>query len=78
MAPVFLEVTRSFGSEPPASAGRELVLLPLVGEAEVLAFLRTVPAGSDVRKLPTLAAAYGEAHLGPRKVADSEDDEAAG
>lgn len=41
-------------------------LLPLVNEADALAFLRTVPTGTLVEELPPLARAWRAAHPAPR------------
>jgi hypothetical protein len=42
------------------------MLLPLVTEADALAFLRTVPTGTLVEELPPMARAWRAAHPAPR------------
>ena len=47
-------------------------LLPLVSEADALAFLRTVPTGTLLEELPQLAAVWRAAH--PARRGRAEDD----
>lgn len=75
--PIFRELTRIFGDGLPSAASDGFVILPLVNDADALAFLRTVPAGTSMRDLPGLAAAYRATHPTPRVDADDEDPEAA-
>ena len=73
--PIYRELVRIFGDDP---AGTGQFLLPLVDEADALAFLRTVPAGADFRDLPALAAAYRDAHPLAQPDVEVEDHDAAG
>jgi hypothetical protein len=58
--PTYREFVRIFGDKLEAAQG--FVLLPLVGEADALEFLRTVPAGTDLQRFPELAAAWRASH----------------
>jgi hypothetical protein len=57
------EFIRIFGAEPAMS--RAFMLLPLVGPADALAFLRTVPTGTPFEQLLPLAQAWRAAHPSP-------------
>ena len=66
MPPVLREMHRIFGD--PAAGGdepRPFLMLPLQGDEDALAFLRTVPAGTPWGALVELAAAYRAAHPVP-------------
>lgn len=61
MHPVFVELHRLFGTYPSGfDAG--FLLLPLITEADGLAFLRGLPVGTRWEDLPSLASAWREAH----------------
>ena len=73
--PMYREFVRIFGESLDQDQG--FVMLPLVGEADALEFLRTVPAGTSVKELPALAAAYRDAHpVIPTSVDSANGDEA--
>ena len=58
IGPVYRELMRIFGDEPPPIEGKEFLWLPLVNRPEFLDFLRTIPAGTSWRDLTALAASY--------------------
>lgn len=70
--PIVRELTRIFGDLDAAEGLQSFYLLPLVSEAEALAFLRSLPAGTPWSGLPELAAAFRAAHPHP-SVPDDED-----
>ena len=61
------ELERIFG-DAPSSAPQAFLMLPLQGDAEFLAFLRTVPTGTACEHLVGLAEAYQASHLGPPEI----------
>ena len=73
--PFYREFVRIFGEQPDAGDG--FMLLPLIGEDDALAFLRTVPAGTLMSDLPGLAAAYRAGHPVRLRSEDSENDDRA-
>jgi hypothetical protein len=60
------ELERVFGDlHAPTPEPRPFLMLPVQGDAEFLAFLRTVPAGTPWERLVALADAYKTSHPGP-------------
>jgi len=65
--PILRELERlREGARARGGTDEFFTLLPLVNEAEALAFLRTVPTGTLLEELPPLAAAWRAAHPAPR------------
>jgi hypothetical protein len=75
--PIYRELIRIFGDDPPEFRGKEFLLLPLVNGTEFLALLRTVPAGTSLRDLTALAAGYRTTRPLPRDDAGRDDPESA-
>jgi hypothetical protein len=73
--PMYREFVRIVGET--LGRGQGFVILPLVGEAEALEFLRTVPAGTPLSELPAFAAAFHATHPLIPPAADSEDEDEA-
>jgi hypothetical protein len=66
MPPVVREFHRIFGDPTtPTDEPRPFLMLPLQGDEDALAFLRTVPTGTPWEALLDLAVAYRAAHPGP-------------
>jgi hypothetical protein len=67
---VSAELFRVLCDEPPTGPSGALgpVLVPFAGRADVLAFLRTVPAGTNRVELERLAALYCAAHPAPTAI----------
>ena len=73
--PILRELERlREGARARGGTDEFFTLLPLVSEADALAFLRTVPTGTLVEELPQLAAAWRVAH--PARRMQPEDDRA--
>ena len=65
--PIIRELERlRDGARARGGTDEFFTLLPLVSDAEVLAFLRTVPTGTLAAELPPLAAAWRAAQPAPR------------
>jgi hypothetical protein len=69
------ELVRLFGDT--AAASKHFVLLPLVDEEDAIAFLRTVPTGTPLTELVSLASKYRAANPASTGTLASEDPEAA-
>jgi hypothetical protein len=69
--PMYREIARIFGNPEMEGVARFFLLLPLGSVEDVLAFLRTVPAGTAWEALAGLAIAYRAAH--PVVIADPDD-----
>lgn len=71
--PILRELERlREGARARGGSDEFFTLLPLVNEADALAFLRTVPTGTLVEELPPLAAAWRAAHAAPRMRPDDD------
>ena len=66
MPPVLQELIRIFGDlDTLSKEPRPFLMLPLQGDNDALAFLRTVPAGTPWEQLVDLAVAYRARHPVP-------------
>ena len=66
LGPITRELERIFGDlQAPSPEPRPFLMLPVQGDAEFLAFLRTVPAGTPWDRFVDLAVAYKASHPGP-------------
>jgi hypothetical protein len=72
LPPIARELMRIFGNPTSGELSQGFTIVPLVSEAEAVAFLQSVPAGTSWTELSTLAAAFRAAHPNP-SVADDDD-----
>ena len=64
LGPITRELERIFGDlHAPSPEPRPFLMLPVQGDAEFLAFLQTVPAGTPWERLVDLADAYKTSRL---------------